>query len=737
MTEKYTENKNSKDNNRHNDTNYVEMGHIDDDAIEGLEINDDFDPQKAEIRKKILKVDEKSKETIVSESKVNDYSNKDVILEKKVDEKENIVLKIPQDISSKLPDDFNINEIGSIDLREAEKIASEDILFLTEDDLIEGLEDLDLIPLKDDDSSSSSLDIDSVTDQSVTSQDEIDVAASQGEVRDQEVEKENLSVETIDFDEDDDIETIVFGEDGDEINEKTSENIELKDSYVKEEPTDDSVIKENIVESEPLHEKSEPHQEIISVTPESEVRHEDALPSNNIELRDEKVDENFNIDTSNSEVLQEENAGFIDNEINKDEAKSSNIDGHEENIFDTENDSLQQNELNDLSKEKTDATGQATDVFAFIDEDFGHVPSSTPIPQSKDVDIEKTEVVVNDIIEETEISESSQDLSNITHRDFEIIKEELPESLQALEMVNSRVKFIDDEGIEKPVVELLSLFEEGDLERIDSNIVEIAEGNVTFLKEGGDKWKRTLLDASKKDEILKDILIDFDDDYYYTDTDIDFIHSAIIEDDYSEYIRSIDTLYNDDSAEKMSSAVELLGLSDDDIDEINNRLFTEEYESVDLDSLYDQLVEDILGPATYHENRICNYILPENDSITEEEKLSIEEDLSASNALIFEEDIAEIISNLKSQIDGTDVVKVDIKVVDEVLDITNDIVIIEDEIDVDRFIQDISEDKQDSMKKLFTYLDGLFEKLPEKTIKNFADSEYFDLYVKILNEMGL
>ena len=55
-------------------------------------------------------------------------------------------------IGSRLPEGVDISSIGNIDLYEAEMIATEEIVFLTEDDLIEGLEDFELIPLKSDDS---------------------------------------------------------------------------------------------------------------------------------------------------------------------------------------------------------------------------------------------------------------------------------------------------------------------------------------------------------------------------------------------------------------------------------------------------------------------------------------------------------------------------------------------------------------------------------------------------------
>ncbi len=51
--------------------------------------------------------------------------------------------------------------------------------------------------------------------------------------------------------------------------------------------------------------------------------------------------------------------------------------------------------------------------------------------------------------------------------------------------------------------------------------------------------------------------------------------------------------------------------------------------------------------------------------------------------------------------------------------------------------REFPDEKQDDLKKLMKYLDGLFEKLPEDVVRNFADSEYFDIYVNVLNDMGV
>ncbi len=68
------------------------------------------------------------------------------------------------------------------------------------------------------------------------------------------------------------------------------------------------------------------------------------------------------------------------------------------------------------------------------------------------------------------------------------------------------------------------------------------------------------------------------------------------------------------------------------------------------------------------------------------------------------------------------------------MDITDRVVILEDEAEIENFANRFPEKKEDLIK-LFTYFDGLFEKLPEDIIMKFADSEYFDLYMKVINEM--
>jgi len=155
-----------------------------------------------------------------------------------------------------------------------------------------------------------------------------------------------------------------------------------------------------------------------------------------------------------------------------------------------------------------------------------------------------------------------------------------------------------------------------------------------------------------------------------------------------------------------------------------------------------------------------NYILPASGSLIDGEVLSIEDDISTRRAIVYEEDI-EVIKRLLKKPVNVDKIKnlyaskvygIDkpvlkdlpdingIQVPDQndiITDITDQIVILEDALDVDRFVKIYPDKKRDELKVLLRYLDGLFEKLPEAAIKKFVESEYFNLYNKILNDIGV
>jgi hypothetical protein len=237
---------------------------------------------------------------------------------------------------------------------------------------------------------------------------------------------------------------------------------------------------------------------------------------------------------------------------------------------------------------------------------------------------------------------------------------------------------------------------------------------------------------------FEDLLLEFEDEYKYIDDEIDFIHTVMSQDDYANYIKYIDEYHDIKSKRKVTSAIELMGLTFPEIESVEEKLFLEEYKDVNLVEIFDFFKADRMpdgGKLSIEKN--CTYLIPGVQSLMEEERISIESDVSSQNALIYEEDVEDIRRLLSKSVGEERAKQVQVQVADTVLDITDEIVIIEDELDIDRFIKEFPGKKQDEVKMLLKYLDGLFEKLPREILRKFVNSDYFDLYVKVLTEIGV
>ena len=155
---------------------------------------------------------------------------------------------------------------------------------------------------------------------------------------------------------------------------------------------------------------------------------------------------------------------------------------------------------------------------------------------------------------------------------------------------------------------------------------------------------------------------------------------------------------------------------------INENDLIEELESMDLLPVSEYEPGKERADSEVH----FEYVTPSESAIDDAHRKKIEGEVESNPALIIEEDVNEIRNKLESTAMTS---------FDDIIDITDSVVIIDDAGDMERFVASIPEAKREDMKRLLHYLDGLFEKLPEDVVKRFADSEYFDLYVKIMNEL--
>ena len=180
------------------------------------------------------------------------------------------------------------------------------------------------------------------------------------------------------------------------------------------------------------------------------------------------------------------------------------------------------------------------------------------------------------------------------------------------------------------------------------------------------------------------------------DPDFDFFAGTPTRDDYKKNIYVSDDYFVSKKSKSRSGSSEILGLIPEESDSIRDKLFSEYYKKNDL------ILEFETTPA-------------QEDLLSRKWASGAKTKSAQEDALLSDE-----LTHGESKL----------------IDITDSIIILEDK---EKLIELTSEfpEKRDHLVKLLSYLDGLFEKLPEDVIRKFAESEYFDLYSKILKDMDL
>lgn len=603
-------------------------------------------------------------------------------------------------------DDFDVTDIGNIDLREAEEIADEDMLFLTENDLIEGLEDFELIPLKE------SL----KGKQAKDSSDNEETAATSNE-------GENAGDEDASAEKDD---IKKKEEPSDALPDSAYDHIEIEvlQETVEDEPAAIPVPEETAdysAESEPLPDSSldavkEKEQPAVTGDKKLEKPAESVL-----------FDQPLIVDDGEKQTSPQTTDDKI---TDTGEKKGPGDDESGEIIF---TDETLTSPLVPAPESENGITHYATEILEERKEGEGRDSREETVQDAEGQGEQKDETSVTETVEEEIISQEDDFYNDEEYERFE--KEVLPDELQALEVIEDNVAFIDDQLIEKHDITETDIFGTDTIEKLVTDYVDLSQVKGVVLQEGEVTEPAAASLETERFHEFDELKLEFeDDDYKYRDDELDFVENAIFESDYAHYITEIDEYYKIKGGKEISSAREILGLDNNDFELIDDKLYSAEYINVNLDEIFNLIRIETAAGALAGE-RFCNYLLPREDSFLVEEKKSIEEDISAKGALIFEEDIEKIKSKLGRSVDVEEIKTV--TVTEEVFDITDNIVIIEDDLDVDRFVKELPDEKQGDMKILLKYLDGLFEKLPEEVIKKFADSEYFDTYVRVLNEMGI
>lgn len=653
-----------------------------------------------------------------------------------------IMIDIPENIRKNLPKDF---AIGKIDLREAETIANEDILSFTEGDLIEGLEDLDFIPLKE----------------PVREERRVELRPDEG--RSGGVEEPEAGVKT------DGGEKAVA--ETDFIDESGTQEHKIRHDFEDEAgggsgwvPVHELDLHDQGKKWVPLHELDIHDQDaVIGTGPRDKIiqsAFEDDGGTGTVpEIKMEEVPREAAVSKGQAERKSEP----------ADELRPPKAEGYVESddeyvIWDmTGFESVPRSEVTRSSGSKKPKKTKNITVESADDAGAGNTAGvSGAVQEAKEPDHIRydahEEPGADRGVTAVNLPASGDSVyPGMDARKLEMIfsDDRWRADSMNLELSTGQVHFIEDlPGMAETAGK--GLFDESMLDKIIGGMIQIDEGKSFMLTEArlDEDRERIAVLTEGFEPAFEELFIDLD--FKYSDEELDYIHAAIIEEDYSEYIREIDEFFGGRGTRVVSASVELLGLTTDEFDTIEDTLFKEEFLHIhryERYHLYEFVKPDGAAAAG---QKLCRYLMPHEESLLELERDSIESDISAGSALIFEENVEDIRSQLLDRTGKKIVDIVTIKDVPQhspveevaasiagaepeepVIDITDRVVILDDKADVERFVSEFPQKKQVNIKILLKYLDGLFEKLPESVVKKFANSEYFDLYLKVLNELGV
>lgn len=320
------------------------------------------------------------------------------------------------------------------------------------------------------------------------------------------------------------------------------------------------------------------------------------------------------------------------------------------------------------------------------------------------------------------IIKQDENTSNMTQksgsRQAEIL-EKISDKLEINNHENPDVYMIDDEFVEKDKTPG-KMLKSNELEK-DISAIDMIRGEVKQLEESAAEEKNDIIGILGDKPTFEDLLYDTKDTHRFIDDEIDFIDESFMAEGFKDYLSAErDSLAeSEDKISIESTKSGIFGLIPEEVELIEEKIIGNGYTG-SSDSIKTQT-------AGKTDSSGCRYLTASPDSLSAAVRHSIEKDLKASGALIIEEDVGKISEKIEV------LMKKQIK--DTIQDITDRITIFENESDFKKFIEKMPKAEKDNVKKLLNYLNDLLDKLPEQEIKNFANSEYYDLYTKLLRNM--
>jgi hypothetical protein len=326
-----------------------------------------------------------------------------------------------------------------------------------------------------------------------------------------------------------------------------------------------------------------------------------------------------------------------------------------------------------------------------------------------------------DQLEKKEVSLSDEELDNIIglpdveEGSKELVEAPEIENIESEDQLEKEELSLSDEELEEDSLDEL---------KVEPIEIDLAEENINENNHLKEDDSQELLPVNQEDVVLNDI----DEPINLSEDELEDILGDASESESNEPLEL--KISDDELSQKIVSEEDtsLPPLSEVEIEEDDSISLTpEELENIvsneDIEVISEELKDELEQEATYKQDleEINNIEIP----------TPIFEDNTEETISLTDDELKNIVGELEES--------VEISIPEpEIYDVKTSQQIRQEK--REQLTDDLEKEtgiKKEELKKVIAYLDSLFDQLPEETIRAFSKSEYFNLYKKIIEGLGI
>lgn len=589
-----------------------------------------------------------------------------------------------------------------------------------------------------------------VEDSEQESTDESDFSISKPELNDDiliDEETDELS-DDITLEDDFDIEPTTSFED----------SIDIEDSLIEEENTDETLILETDIEEDEIEANEKLDETFLEIEDDQVENTDDEIQSTQ---EDELLDMDFSEDAM--EIQEENNTIELEDEISIDDTEN------------TDESEIEESDINLISEEETQEEEILADTInETIQEEQGEITMEENGIINDEQNLSQN-VESSNLLEKiaAEISNLRSEITNLRteFNSFKVTPTQETSEEDISSDDNETSGFFSDDNEDETIAlsgdELNNILNNADFttEEAEEELVEdISDETVTKTEE--DAVINPLGDATELTDSDIDTMDEYEDSSFTDDSEVSNFANEDLQEPELEDLQ-MDNNFEEEEEEDLSEEIDVP--KDEEVyEEPETNDFIESINAEDP-SISDTLTEDRLkyledsfeDSVDENEEKLDVEILDENENVIEEstDEVENEEDESDEsneptedvfNSSQWDNDVTEPTEDNNAETESI----VEDEIPEEIIEDTeNDIIepVFENEQTEETVDNPVESAEniakptsssptakiQDDIKSVLVYMDQLLENLPEDKIEEFAKSEHFDTYKKLFNDLGI